>query len=163
MRSGKTTIARALARKLHCDAADLDQVITAKEGSAPKRIITREGEAAFRLIESRNLAAILQGGRARIIALGGGAWTIAENRQLIERYDCFSVWLDPPFELCWQRIIEAGHERPLAPDKDTAHRLYENRKQFYKLADARIEIGRETEISEVTLKISFALSNLPSK
>ncbi len=159
MGSGKTTVAMALASKLHCNAVDLDQVITAEEGFTPKQIITRAGEAAFRLIESRNLVALLQRGEPRIIALGGGAWTIAENRQQIDKYGCFTVWLDLPFEVCWQRIIEAGHERPLAPDRNTAQQLYDNRKQFYKLADLRIEIAEKTEISEVTLNIAAVLTS----
>ena len=41
---------------------------------------------------------------ARVIALGGGAWTVPANRTLVSLHDCLSVWLDAPFELCWQRI-----------------------------------------------------------
>jgi shikimate kinase len=159
MGSGKTTIATALAHKLHCEAVDLDQIISANEGLSPKQIITLRGEKAFRVVESRNLAALLQSGAARIIALGGGAWTIAENRREIAKYGCFSIWLDLPFQMCWRRIIEAAHERPLAPDKDTAQRLYEDRKRFYKLADLRIVIKKETKLSHVILKIVAALND----
>src|SRR6185295_9378263 len=114
MASGKTTVARALAFKLGCQNIDLDQFITDRTGRTPKEIIEQDGESAFREVETNSLREALASEPTGVIALGGGAWTVLRNRELIAERDALTVWLDAPFELCWQRIETAGSERPLA-------------------------------------------------
>jgi len=121
MGSGKTTVAQALAQRLGCEMIDLDSFITESEGRSPAGIIEEDGESAFREIETRALREVLEKTTHQVIALGGGAWTIAANRALTTAHDCLSVWLDAPFELCWQRIQSGGNTvRPLAPDRESA-------------------------------------------
>ncbi|HEX8423037.1 MAG TPA: shikimate kinase, partial [Pyrinomonadaceae bacterium] len=80
---------------------------------------------------------------ARIIALGGGTWTIDENRALIAAHNCLTVWLDAPFALCWQRIANAQATnraaRPLARDHEHALALYTSRRDAYSLAAWRVQ------------------------
>jgi shikimate kinase len=95
--------------------------------------------------------------RARVIALGGGAWTIAENRALIAVHDCFTVWLDAPFELCWQRITASEGTRPLAPDRESAKRLYDERRPIYALAELHIYATQEKSIEDLAAEIIKAL------
>jgi len=114
MGSGKTTVAQALARALDCALLDLDRLITERLERTPKEIIEEDGEPAFREVETRFLREVLAAGSARVIALGGGAWTVETTRDLIVSHNGFTVWLDAPFEVCWQRIEAAGSERPLA-------------------------------------------------
>ena len=124
MGTGKSTVARALASRLNGVMLDLDEVITNNEGRSPAEIIEAEGENHFRGIETQTLGQLLDEGTARIIAVGGGAWTIAQNRELIIDHQAFTVWLDAPFELCWRRI-KSGHDaRPLARSREMAERLY---------------------------------------
>src|SRR5207302_699383 len=125
---------------------DLDSFITEREGRTPAEIIEADGEPAFREIETHALRDALKMADARVIALGGGAWTIEANRALIAQRDCLSVWLDAPFELCWERIISSGDTRPLAPDRESAHRLYKSRCENYQLADARISVDQAGSI-----------------
>lgn len=140
MGCGKTTFAKALARKLNCEMIDLDSFITEREGRSPAQIIERDSEPAFRTIETRALNDVLVQNRARVIALGGGAWTIEANRTLVAQQDCLSVWLDAPFDLCWERIISSANTiRPMAPDRESARRLYEARRESYELAQLRVE------------------------
>jgi shikimate kinase len=139
MGSGKTTVARALARLLQCEMIDLDQFITEQLGRSPKTIIDQDGEPAFRELETRFLTEILAQRAARVVALGGGAWTTMENRLLIEEYQGQAVWLDAPFELCWQRIAAAGSERPLARDQEQARNLYQERRPIYQTAKLHLE------------------------
>ncbi|HEX8162097.1 MAG TPA: shikimate kinase [Pyrinomonadaceae bacterium] len=140
MGAGKTTVARALAARLGCAAVDADEFIAEREGRSPREIIGREGERRFREIESRALAEILADDAARVVALGGGAWTIEANRELVARRGCLTVWLDAPFELCWRRIARAGRAaRPLARDRESSRGLYEARRPLYALAARRVE------------------------
>ena len=158
MGSGKTTVALALARLLQCDMIDLDRFIIERVGRSPKEIIEQDGEPAFRVIETRFLSEILATGAARVIALGGGAWTTPENRALIEEHQGQSVWIDAPFELCWQRIAAAGSERPLARDLEQARNLYQHRRPIYQLAALRLETSASLTDEEAASQIADALT-----
>ena len=128
MCAGKTTVARALAARLNCARLDTDEAIIERERRSIEAIIEADGEARFRQIEHEVLRACLDNSDARIIALGGGAWTLAENRALIKAHDCLTIWLDAPFELCWRRLTNADHTRPLARDRVQARELYTARR-----------------------------------
>lgn len=157
MAAGKTSVASALARRLDCRMIDLDFIITERERRTVPALIKAEGEAAFREAEQRALRVVLEMNRARIIALGGGAWTIADNRVLIDSYDCLTVWLDAPFELCWQRITRSEAERPLAQSRETAARLYEERKALYALAQLHIIATEERSVEDLAEEIAKAV------
>lgn len=157
MGCGKTTVAEALARQLDCEVIDLDSYITRREGRSPAKIIEQDGEPAFRAIETRALQEVLEKNPARVIALGGGAWTIEANRALAERHDCLSVWLDAPFELCWQRITSSGTIRPLAQERQSTTALYNSRRPTYALAQIRID-SRETKgLDEIVSEVETHL------
>ena len=94
---GKSTVAKCLAYILQVKKIDLDRFIEANEESGIVEIIEREGEARFREIESDNLRKILAETDAQIIALGGGAWILPQNRELIKSYGCTTVWLESTF------------------------------------------------------------------
>ena len=158
MGAGKTAAARALAARLGCAATDADEFVAAREGRTPRRIIDEEGEARFREIESRALAEILADDSARVVALGGGAWTIEANRELVGRRDCLIVWLDAPFELCWQRIARAGlRARPLARDREAARELYEARRELYALASRRVAADESKSADLIAAEIENLL------
>lgn len=153
MATGKTTVAHALARRLNCLAIDLDHMIAERERRGPKEIIDQDGEAAFRKVETETLREVLKDTNARVIAVGGGAWTLAENRELIAQHRGLTVWLDAPFELCWKRI-EAGRElRPMAPSREIALKLYAQRRPVYESADVRVSVSEHESAEEVTTKI----------
>lgn len=138
MGAGKTRIARALARATKRAMIDLDDLITAREGRSIPAIIEADGEASFRRIETNALSEVLKRDAAHIIALGGGTWTLARNRTLIEKHVALVVWLDASFEICWRRIMD-GESRPLAPDEETARHLYNARREIYALAAVRVD------------------------
>jgi len=153
MGSGKTTVAREVARRLNRAMIDLDDFIRTSTGRSPAEIIQQDGEPGFREIETRLLDEALQQNSAAVIAAGGGAWTIPENRRLISKLGARTVWLDAPFELCWKRIQSNEESRPLAPSMDAAEQLYQNRRAIYELADLRITIADGDNVDEVAARI----------
>ena len=150
MGCGKTTVATELARRLECKFIDLDSFITESQGCSPAEIIEQDGEPAFRQIESLALTEVLKDRKARVIALGGGTWTIPANRSLIALHDCLTVWLDTPFATCWQRISHSGKTvRPLAPDHETARARYQLRRADYVLAERKISIQPSNSVAAI--------------
>jgi len=143
MGCGKTRVARELARQLNVVMIDLDDQITKLIGRSPAQLIVEEGEPTFRGIESRTLRHVLQSGEAKVIALGGGAWIEEANRQLLDQYSCFSVWLDAPFEMCWTRISSSQEDRPLGRTREQALALFEQRRPVYELANVHVAVHEE--------------------
>ena len=159
MGAGKTTVGRALARLLGETFIDLDDAVKGLEGRGPRELIDEEGEEHFREAETRALRHVLERGEARVVATGGGAWTLARNRALVAGHGCLSVWLDAPFELCLRRIEEEGarQSRPFARDTQRALALYEQRLAAYRLADLRVSVAPEAGAEELAAEIAAAL------
>ena len=139
MGCGKTEVARRLALRLNLQMIDLDHEIAAREGRTAAQLIVEEGEPAFRKIETDTLREVLEEGIA-IVALGGGAWITEANRSLINEHRGLSVWLDTPFELCWQRIQASPGVRPLGRSREQAEQLYRVRQPVYQLAAIRVAV-----------------------
>ncbi len=149
---GKSTVARHLSYLLKCEKLDLDAVIESVEKRTIADIINSDGEARFREIETENLQKILQSG-TRIIALGGGAWTLEENRKIIRETDCTVIWLESSFEHCWQNIKHSKRERPIAKNKRNAQKLFQEREKYYCLADWHFIVKPELNSFELAKKI----------
>jgi len=150
---GKSTVAKHLAHLLECERVDLDAEIVQSEHRTIAEIIEQEGIEKFRRIETENLKKILETG-ATIVALGGGAWTIEENRRLIKSRDYTTVWLESSFEHCWLNISASKRVRPLARNKSDALRLFEERQRVYCLADWHFIIKPELNSFEVAKRIA---------
>ena len=163
MGSGKTTIARGLARILGREMLDLDQVIAEREGRTAREIIEQDGEDAFREIETRNLSEVLVNTSPGVIALGGGAWTLESNRNLINQRGGITVWLDAPFELCWDRILLSGGGRPLARDEEQARMLYTERRPQYALAKLHVQVSADKSTHDISAEIAQALRVLDKR
>jgi shikimate kinase len=149
MGSGKTRLARELARRLNLEMVDLDDRVTEHEGRSPAQLIDDEGEEAFRSIESEVLRHLLNTEGTHVIALGGGAWIVDANRDLINEYGCLSVWLDTPFEVCWNRIETSAEDRPLGRTRDQAQALYHRRQPVYQLAKIHVEVTGEEDLDSL--------------
>ena len=150
-------MAHHLARKLNCSAIDLDELIARRERRTPQEIIEQDGEEEFRRIETEALREVLSDASVQVIALGGGAWTVAENRKLLAQQGVLTVWLDAPFELCWKRI-EAGHAtRPLAPSEEAARKLYSQRRPIYESGSVRVSVSEDESAEDIAMRVIAAL------
>jgi shikimate kinase len=156
MGCGKSAAGKALAVKLARPFIDLDQRIEAVAMRTIADLITQEGEEYFRRMESKALREAAQAAGA-IIALGGGAVIRAENRALIENSGIW-IWLDAPFELCWQRIERDRTARPLAPNETEARARYDQRLPFYQQAVLRIAVSETQSAEELADEIIQQLS-----
>src|SRR6185503_19173289 len=157
MAAGKTTVGRALANKLDCAFVDLDELITAQHKTTINELIKTRGEDFFRELESKALAEVLQGSGPRVIALGGGAWSRTENRELLKNHGVRVVWLDAPFELCWQRIPLGEDARPLAPSREVAEKLYHARRPVYELAEFSLAVTESKSAEECAKELAALL------
>jgi len=151
MGSGKSTVGRHLANRLGWNFFDTDEEIEAAERTTIAEIFALRGEAEFRRIETgviRQHFRWIERGRAAVLALGGGAFAEAENRQLLAD-NGMAVWLDCPFPVIQRRVAHTSH-RPLAHDPQKFAALYEARREVYRIADIHIPI--ESDDPEVTVE-----------
>lgn len=132
---GKSSVARHLGQMLRCRRIDLDHVIEHTDGRRVVDIIDADGIDSYRRLETQCLRDVLGDSTSRILSLGGGTWTLPENRELLKTKGFTSVWLESTFEHCWLNISNSRKERPLARNKEAALRLFEERQKVYCLAD----------------------------
>jgi len=139
MAAGKTTVARALAKRLDWQATDIDELIEQREHLSVADIFARHGEAYFRAVERAVLLEQMPA-RHRVVATGGGTFVDPQNRAAINS-DGVSVWLDVPLERAIARMPADGR-RPLAADRAEFERLFRARREAYQLAHVRLDAGR---------------------
>jgi shikimate kinase len=138
MGSGKSTVARALAKRLDWQPLDIDELIEKREHQTVADLFARQGEAYFRAAERAVLLDQL-GSRHVVVATGGGTFVDPQNRALINS-DGLSVWLDVPLDRLIPRVPADGR-RPLAADRAEFERLYSARRSAYALAHRRLDAG----------------------
>ncbi len=136
MAAGKSTVARALARRLGWRAEDIDELIEARERRTVAEIFQKQGELYFRAAE-REILKLLLPLRHVVVATGGGTFMDPENRAAINT-DGLSVWLDVPFGELLARIPSDGR-RPLAADRAAMERLFALRTAAYATAHVRVD------------------------
>jgi shikimate kinase len=139
MGAGKTTVARALGRRLDWRAVDVDDLIEEREHQTVAELFARHGEPYFRAAERAVLLAQI-GSRHEVVATGGGTFVDPQNRALIN-HDGVSIWLDAPLDRLVSRIPLDGR-RPLAADRLEFERLFLARRAAYQQAHLRIDAGR---------------------
>jgi shikimate kinase len=110
MGAGKSTVGRALARRLGWAFVDCDHEIVERTGVPIATIFEIEGEEGFRRRESAVLAELAQR-RDTVIATGGGAVLSDENRQLM-RHSGTVVYLSATLDHLHERT-RRSRTRPL--------------------------------------------------
>ena len=147
--SGKTTIGKILAKKLHASFYDTDRMIYEMTHKTPEEIIKSEGESMFRIIESKMIKQISSENNV-IIATGGGAVTVDENNHNLRR-NAIVVYVKRPIE----NLASKG--RPLS-QKAGIDKLYEARKDLYeRFSDT--SITNDGELYDAVDKLKNIIEN----
>jgi len=161
MGAGKTTVGRALAKKLRWNFLDLDDVIEQRERKSVAEIFAASGEPAFRRMESAALAALLQdrqGGGDLILALGGGAFVQQQNRDALISAGAITVLLDAPVEELRRRCQAEHKVRPLAQQDARFNELFAARRADYALAQFTVQT-LDKSVQQVTAEIERLLQS----
>ena len=158
MGTGKTTLGRRVAERMELPFFDLDGIIEKATGRSVSRIFAEQGEAAFRRLESESLHALVAGKERGVVATGGGAFTLPDNRRLMMSRGVV-IWLDVPAEEIVRRI--GPKDRPLWTNPDEALRLYELRRPVYAEAHHRLALENRTP-EESALELYRILSQYRS-
>jgi shikimate kinase len=161
MGAGKTTVGRALAKKLRWNFLDLDDVIEQRERTSVAEIFASSGEPAFRRMESTALAALLQdhqGGSDLILALGGGAFVQKQNRDALNSARAITVLLEAPVEELRRRCQGEHRVRPLAQHDARFNELFAARRADYALARFTVQTLNKS-VEQVTAEIERLLQS----
>ncbi len=110
MGTGKTSVARDIAKRAGCGMLDTDAEIERAAGRKVADIFTRHGEAEFRGLEAIEVAK-MAGMRRAVVACGGGVVTVPENARVL-RETCRTVWLWADVRTIMGRL-EGDGTRPL--------------------------------------------------
>ena len=158
MGAGKSSVGRRLAKHLSLDFVDADEEIVRAAGCSIEDIFELYGEEAFRDVERRVIARLLEHG-AHVLAVGGGAFMNPEIRASILE-GCVSVWLRAELDVLVRRTARRGG-RPLlkgGDPREILQGLIEERHPVYSEAD--IVVDTNDEPPEVTVeKIIGALDS----
>lgn len=101
--TGKSAVARELARVLGCTWHDADAELERTLGTSIAALVAGRGEAAFREEEAALLAALLAPIDG-VLATGGGVVLSAANRDLLRRKGGMVVWLTAPADVIRRRL-----------------------------------------------------------
>jgi shikimate kinase len=102
--TGKTAVAQQLALRLGWDWIDADVELELRAGKSIAAIFADDGEQAFRDLEAKVLADLIDRSET-VLALGGGVVLRPENRELLRRAGSV-VWLKAEPETIEWRIAE---------------------------------------------------------
>ncbi|QWE26808.1 shikimate kinase [Polynucleobacter sp. AP-Ainpum-60-G11] len=143
MGAGKSTVGKLLAKKLDRRFLDADHVIEDRCGVKIPVIFEMEGEDGFRKREAQAIKDVTAE-RDVILATGGGAILLPENRQFLSERGTVIYLHANPMEL-WHRT-KGGEGRPLLKNGDAKkilENLYAIRDPLYReIADYVIETGK---------------------
>jgi shikimate kinase len=143
MGAGKTTVGRALARKLDKRFIDSDHEIEARTGASIPLIFEIEGEASFRHRESEVIRDLTAQSNI-VLATGGGAILKPENREYLKARGTV-IYLRASINSILQRTSQ-DKNRPLLRTADPRQKLEQlalEREAYYReVADLVIDTGR---------------------
>lgn len=152
--AGKTSVGKALAKKLALNFTDSDRVIEERSGKSISEIFLTEGEPAFRQMEREAVIELLEKGDG-VIALGGGSVMDLEvSKRLMPMLNV--VFLDVSISNAAPRV-GFNRDRPLLlgnPRQQWIALMEKRRSTYESLSKARVSTDNKkpSQVVEVILK-----------
>lgn len=153
MCTGKTSVGKKLAERLHFEYIDTDDLIEQQIGLKITEIFEKYGEPYFRDIESDIVKKVSLLDR-KIISTGGGVVLRKENIQNLKRNGIIINLTAKP-ETIYERLKKQPGIRPLLNKPNPLEeikKLLNYREEFYKDCDLRIDTD-ELSVDEVVEEI----------
>jgi shikimate kinase len=146
MGAGKSSVGRALARRLDRKLVDSDEMIEEREGRSVREIWIDDGEPAFRELEAEVLADAIDAPTPSIVAAAGGVVLSEANRAVLKGDSAHVVWLLADVELLLERVRNGMHRPLLDHDPEgTLRAMYEERSDLYQdVADAIVSVDHRS-------------------
>ena len=146
--TGKTTVGKLLASRLHWTFIDMDELLVKRLGASIAEVVARHGWAFFRQAEAKLLQE-MQTMRCTVLATGGGA--IEHQREWQQLRNCgYVVWLDAGIATIRRRLMTdavSAQQRPSLTGQavqDEVGMLLERRMPLYRAgADFRLATDGE--------------------
>ena len=151
MGAGKTSVGRALAKRLNWIFEDLDDRIEQREGRTIAEIFDAFGEPAFRQAEHAALLQLLDeagSGTGKVIAAGGGTFAQPDSHRMLQASGVMTVFLDASLPELWARCARqgSGAKRPLQGSQNVFRELHAKRLPYYRTASLRVDAtGKQVE------------------
>ena len=145
MGSGKSTIAKQLAKELGFKLLELDEIFEEQENSTISDYFKNFGEENFRKIESKILGEALKKENI-ILSTGGGVILKKENRDLLFQNNILTIYLETNVENIYDRI-KNDEKRPLLKvknPKNEIENILNNRIKYYSQAKYKINTNDKT-------------------
>jgi len=164
MGAGKTSVGRALARKLGVPFVDSDKEIETAAGCSVVDIFSLYGEAEFRRVEQRVIARLLDTPpMAKVVSTGEGAFITPAVREMV-RNRALTIWLKADLELLVKRT-NFRHTRPQllhADSRKILAQLIDERYDIYAQADITVQT-RDESLRKTLDKVLCAIEKYKEK
>lgn len=118
--TGKTTVGKQLALRLHAPFVDMDQLIERRQSRSIQELFEQEGEPFFRQLETA-LCGEIANWQGYVIATGGGTLINCKNLSLLGQENMI-ICLDCDIRQIWHRLA-AAHDRPLFHSTNPEHKF----------------------------------------
>ena len=122
MGSGKSIIAKLLAKSLTINSIDLDEYIEKQQCKTVSKIFEDSGEIKFRKLEHIALQEIMNSSDDFLLAMGGGTPCYAGNDKFLQQDDVISIYLKTGIKEIVKRLKTEIAKRPLLKNLDEAER-----------------------------------------
>jgi shikimate kinase len=158
MGTGKSVVAKELARKLKMEFIDMDRIIEERQGTSIADIFAGQGEKYFRAQENKLVKELSQKENI-VIATGGGTLLYSDNaRMLGQTGEIVCLYADS--RTIYNRV-KRKNDRPLLKRENVLNeinRLLEERKKAYNNFTIKIDTAN-LSVQEVVDKIIALLKD----
>ena len=164
MGAGKTSVGRALARKLGVPFVDSDKEIEAAAGCSVVDIFAMYGEAEFRRVEQRIIARLMETPPVvKVISTGEGAFITPAVREMVTGR-ALTIWLKAGLDLLVKRTNFRDTRPQLlhADSRKILAQLINERYSTYALADITVET-RDESLRKTLGKVICAIEQYESE